>query len=147
MNKPRDMLEFLRRTSGGETAPVQPESRLEKAPRVLVLRRTQVMVAAASVGMGLLLAFLLGMAVAGDGGQEPEYVIRAASFSSETVANSVKKQLERHGFGPVQVEADGGGSVVTVKADSRDVLERIRGIKDSRTGEAPFRDAALLRVR
>ena len=146
MNKPRDMLEFLRRTSDGEPAQTKPEPELESTPRIFVLRRSQVVLAAVSVGLALLFAFLLGMAVGGHS-DEPGYVIRAATFQNETVAKRVKTQLEQRGFGPVQVESGADGSVVTVMADSQDVLERIRGIKDSRTGEAPFRDAAFLRVR
>ncbi|MHC4957369.1 MAG: hypothetical protein ACYTGN_03265 [Planctomycetota bacterium] len=71
--RPSDILDFLR--NSGSDEPAQPEAprrpvpgrEVEKTPQVLILRRSQVVVAVASAALLVLLAFVLGLAIGGDG--------------------------------------------------------------------------------
>jgi len=106
LKKPKDLLEFFRRSSG------EPESaaprELERTPRMLVLRRSQAVVAAVSAGLGLVLAFLLGLGLGG-GSSEPVaaggglWVIRVVSYENndrgQRYTKTVMSQLERLGLG------------------------------------------------
>jgi hypothetical protein len=64
--KPQDLLEFFRR-SGDASNVVDLPVEKPSGPRVMILRRSQVIVGAACAALGLLLAFLLGLALGGDG--------------------------------------------------------------------------------
>lgn len=92
MNKPQDLLEFLRRQDAEEEAlspePVLPEQ--AETPQEggrLTLTRIQVRIAGVMVALGLVLAFLLGMALGGGESQPAAasptgnaWVIRAISY-------------------------------------------------------------------
>ena len=85
--KPSDLLEFLRSSPSGEAAEPSPDAQepearrapappssephLEKTPRMVVLRRSQVVVASVAVAFGIILAFLLGLAAASPGDSLP----------------------------------------------------------------------------
>lgn len=89
---PQDMLEFLRRQTGGpETPPLEPERPaeapppMERTPRMLVLRRSQAIVAGVAALLLVLLAFLVGRAAGTRGALEAGeartvFVIRAITF-------------------------------------------------------------------
>jgi hypothetical protein len=69
--KPTDLLEFLRQSSEEErpvAAPIAPQG--ERTVSMLVLRRSQVIVALVVAGLFCLLVFLLGLGLGGGG--EPE---------------------------------------------------------------------------
>jgi len=70
--RPADLLECLRKSNEDEPAPVPiREAPLpEKTVPMVVLRRSQVTVAAVAAGLALILVFLLGLGIGG--GDEPE---------------------------------------------------------------------------
>ncbi len=102
--KPQDMLEFLRRQNADETAPpegalpdepagpmAEPAPHLEPTARVLVLRRSQVVVSCIAGGLLLLLVFLVGLrtgqakspkapAASPPGAAMPFWVIRVVTY-------------------------------------------------------------------
>lgn len=163
------MLEFFRRAkSPPEAVPSEPRA-LEPTTRMLVLRRSQVIVAgAASIAIATLV-FLLGYAAGAPGGGDapaaigPDvWVIRAIAYDGDEgglgLARSVKRQLEGMDLGrevalvPVPSEKR---TVVAVgswlgdpqgRAEARALRDRLRGIRDERTREAPFAGAEFWRM-
>jgi len=121
--RPRDILEFLRRASSEEPTvdvavpepTVEPSSAPIPGPHVtvssgdtpmVVLRRSQVVVACIAAGLLIILAFLLGLTTAGgEGGGDAAsapvrfYTIKAIEFddtrNGEINAKSIKAELER----------------------------------------------------
>ena len=91
------MLEFLRR-SAGDAQPAAEEP-LAATPRVVIVRRSPLVLGAAGTGWRLILAFLLGLSVGGAGGGDGTAVIKAAEFRNDQdglrIANSVRTQLEQ----------------------------------------------------
>jgi hypothetical protein len=159
VNKPRDMLEFFRR-SAPEQADAPPLRPLEPTTRMLVLRRSQAVVVLAAAAAALLLAFLLGHAFGAsrsDVATGPEvFVIRAASYAGDeqgaSYARKVKEMIEKLDLGEevhvLDVESE-GRTVVTVgswltkpegRKDARALLEKLRALKNN-TQAAPFADA------
>ena len=69
---PADLLEFLRKSNEDEPAPmpIREAPRPERTVPMVVLRRSQVNVAAVAAGLALILVFLLGLGMGGD--SEPE---------------------------------------------------------------------------
>jgi len=161
------MLEFFRRASSPEDVAQGPA--LEPTPRMLVLRRSQAIVAGAAAVAALVLFFLLGMAVGSAGGGEtvgaaPDvYVLLAAHYGDDEkgrgLAKAVKDQLDRLNLGEeVAVVRDAAGNrmVVAVGAWLEDpgsrkeaiaLRDRLRSIKDERTREAPFAGADFWRMK
>jgi len=161
------MLEFFRR--GATADPAAPSSReLEPTTRMLVLRRSQAVVAGAAAVAALLLAFLVGHAVGAGGRTDeaalalPVYVIRAAEYGDDEkgkgFARTRKEQLDKMGLGQEV-------SILEVPSESRTVVavgswlsdpegqkdavalrEKLRGIKDNNQG-TPFAEAAFWRTK
>jgi len=165
VNKPRDMLEFLRRASGRPAGTEQPASAgLEATPRMVVLRRSQVVVAGAVTAGALLLAFLVGMAAADRGAGRQVYVIRAASFQDDAAGRQVAltrkrqlEQMEQLDLGEVQIVRDPALQSVAVTVGAwesdpsrseraRSLLGQIQRIQVQNTRETPFRDASFWRI-
>lgn len=169
MTKPRDMLEFFRRTSSPSTEAVPSSPSLEPTTRMLVVRRSQAVVAIVAAVAALLLAFLLGHAVGASGKSEaldaaPEvYVIRAIAYSDDLKgsdsAQRVKTQLERMDLGEEvvlwQVPSE-SRTVVTVgswlgnpagRKEACALRDKLRGVKDKSTQSAPFADADFWRMK
>lgn len=169
MTKPRDMLEFFRRTSSPSTEAVPSSPALEPTTRMLVVRRSQAVVAIAAAAAALLLAFLLGHAVGASGKGEtadvaPEvYVIRAIAYSDDQrgsdSAQRVKSQLERMDLGEEvglwQVPSE-SRTIVTVgswlgdpagRKEACALRDKLRGVKDKGTQSAPFADAEFWRMK
>jgi hypothetical protein len=160
------MLEFFRRTAPADAAPPPPE--LEPLPRMLVLRRSQAVVAIVACGFALLLAFLLGHAVGAPGRSDdalaPDvYVIRAAAYRDDDqgkiAAESVRQQLERLDLGEeigLRHVPSERTTVVTVGSwltnpeaskVARALRDRLRALKDRGTQQAPFAEADFWLIR
>lgn len=159
MNKPRDMLEFFRRSAPEDpAAPAPPQ--LEATTRMLVLRRSQAVVVLAAAAATLVLAFLLGHALGtsrpATARQSEVFVIRAASYASGeqgvAVARKVKEEIEKLDLGEevhvLDVESE-GRTVVTVgswlsnpegRKEARALRTKLRAVKNT-TQAAPFADA------
>jgi hypothetical protein len=160
------MLEFFRR--GATADPAAPSRELEPTTRMLVLRRSQAVVAGAAAVAALLLAFLVGHAVGAGGRTDeavlavPVYVIRAAEYGDDEkgkgFARTRKEQLDKMGLGKEV-------SILEVPSESRTVVavgswlsdpegqkdavalrEKLRGIKDNTQG-TPFAGAAFWRMK
>ncbi|HEX5137125.1 MAG TPA: hypothetical protein VFY93_09145 [Planctomycetota bacterium] len=156
MNKPRDMLEFFRRSTPEQAdAPSPPPPSLEPTTRMLVLRRSQAIVVVAAAGAALVLAFVLGLAIGGAGGDAPGlFVIRAVSYADDAQGNAaaqkVKEQIEKLDLGEeVHVLESDGRTVVAVgswlsdpqgRKEARALRDRLRALKNA-TQAAPFADA------
>jgi hypothetical protein len=107
LKKPQDLLEFFRRSSGDRPEAAAPQD-LEKTPRMLVVRRSQAVVAAVSAGLGLVLAFLLGLGLGG-ASSDPAvaggglWVIKVVSYEDNDkgrrYTKTVMSQLERLDLG------------------------------------------------
>ncbi len=166
--KPHDLLEFYRRTSGQEPAedvtadPAQP---LQKTERMLVVRRSQAIVAAASATLLVVLAFVLGLAI-GDSGTEPVpvvggWVIKVVSYRDTDAgrkrAKSVMSQLQKLGWGEVtlQMIADNERLAVTLgswvqrphDSKARGLLKRVAKLSDLRNDRLPFKEAAFWQIK
>jgi hypothetical protein len=160
------MLEFFRRASTAEPEEA-PSPGFEPTTRMLVLRRSQAIVAGVAAVAALLLAFLLGM-MAGGGDDAANaapqvYVIRAVAYGDDdqgrAYAQSVREQLERMDLGQevgiYRVPSE-SRTVVTVgswlvnpaeRKEARALRDRLRGIKDERTRETPFASAEFWPMR
>ncbi len=154
------MLEFFRR-SAPERGQAEASPALEPTTRMLVLRRSQAVVAAAVAVVSLLLAFLVGHMVGAKGGAAdaaaPEvYVLRAVSYGADEkgkgFARKMKEQLEKMDLGEevsvVEVPSE-SSTVVAVGSwlsdpagskDARALREKVRGLRDS-TQSTPFSGA------
>jgi hypothetical protein len=166
LKKPQDLLEFFRRSSGDrpEAAALQD---LEKTPRMLVVRRSQAVVAAVSAGLGLVLAFLLGIGLGG-GSSEPavtgggRWVIKVISYEDNDkgrrYTKTVMSRIERLDLGDEvnlrRVIGDGklavtlGCWIRDPHGDARaeELLEKVKGIR-GRAGQAqPFARAKFWRI-
>jgi len=161
VNKPRDMLEFFRRSAPDRVEATPSAPTLEPTTRMLVLRRSQALVAGAAAIAALVLAFLLGYAAGAPGGDLPEvFVIRAADYGGDDQgmghARKVKEQLEKMNLGDeVKVLESEGRTVVTVgswlsdpegSAEARALRDKLRGLKDS-TQAMPFASAEFWRMK
>jgi hypothetical protein len=161
VNKPRDMLEFFRRTAPeqGDAPPPQEPPALEPTTRMLVLRRSQAVVAGAAAVAAVVLAFVLGYAAGspGDAAALPGvWAIRAKVFGSDGAgpgnARLVKEQLEKMDLGDevtlLDVPSQGQvvvavGSWLSNPAGRKDAValrDRVRAIKNQ-SQAAPFADA------
>jgi len=172
--KPQDLLEFLRRSSPEDPAPgMRPEPAppsLEPTPRMLVLRRSQLIVAGVATALAVVLAFLLGLALGGAGEGEPAvagalagpWVIRVVTYkdteAGRKMAKSVQAQLERLLLREVSQQYIPSQEKVVVTigawvhpperfAPARELRRKIRGLSDSRTEKSPFQDADFWRIR
>jgi len=161
------MLEFFRRASTPDDPTSGPS--LEPTPRMLVLRRSQAIVAGAAAVAALVLSFLLGLAAGSAGGDQPAaavpdvYVLRAAEYGNDEkgwgLAQAVKEQLDRMNLGEeVALVRDAGANrtVVAVgvwledpgrRKEALALRDRLRSIKDERTREAPFANADFWRMK
>ncbi|MHC4137067.1 MAG: hypothetical protein ACYS0K_19105 [Planctomycetota bacterium] len=165
LKKPKDLLEFFRRSSGEpEAAALQG---LEKTPRMLVVRRSQAVVAAVSVGLGLVLTFLLGLGLGG-GASEPVaaggglWVIKVVSYEDSDTggrfAKTVMSQLERLDLGDEvnlrriigdqKLAVTLGCWIRTPHGDARaqELLNKVRGIRGRGGQGQPFAGAAFWRI-
>jgi len=151
------MLEFFRRTAPEQAdAPSSaPPPSLEPTPRMLVLRRSQAIVAIAAAGAALVLAFVLGLAIGGSG-ETPAgiYVLRVVSRDADAqgraYARQVKEQIEKLDLGEeVSVLESDGRAVVVVgswfsnpegRKEARALRDRLRAVRDA-TQATPFSDA------
>jgi len=165
LKKPKDLLEFFRRSSGAPDPEALPE--LEKTPRMLVVRRSQVVVAAVSAGLGLVLAFLLGLGLGG-GSNEPVaaggglWVIRVTKYEDSATggrfAKTVMSQLERLDLGDEvnwrRVISDGKLAVTLGcwmqdphgDARAEELLKKIKGIRGRGGQVQPFAGADFWRI-
>ncbi len=159
------MLEFFRR-SAPQDADATPSPDLEPTTRMLVLRRSQAVVAGAVAVAALLLAFLVGHAVGSAGGGEEAlgpgvYVIRAVAYDDDEkgadFARKMKEQLDKMGLGEevsvLEVPSE-SKTVVAVGSwfldpqGSKDAValrEKLRVLKDSKQA-TPFAGAAFWRM-
>jgi len=171
--KPQDLLEFLRRSSPEDRAPaLRPDSAapssLEPTPRILVLRRSQLVVAGIVTALALALAFLLGTALGGGGeegsaaGVSGPWVIRVVTYQDteegRKMAKIVEAKLEQLHIGEVSLQYIASQSKVVVTigawihppqriAAAKELRRKIRDLSDSRTGTPPFQDADFWRIR
>jgi hypothetical protein len=173
--KPQDMLEFFRRASAeepGETVAVAAEEErepsLEATPRLQLVRRSQIVVAAVAAGLAVILAFVLGLALGGDevapvatqgvGG----WVIRVISYDdnprNEEIAQGVMGFLAKQ-YPQLEVTLQRIPSqeqiVVTVGSwvhhpdrypRARQLLDEVRKIDDKRSGKLHFSEAYFWRI-
>ena len=138
--------------------------------RMVVLRRSQVIVAAAVAGLLLILAFVLGLALGGGdeaastdsigpdgsvvGGGAPVWVIRVASYKDtddgRAIARSVAQQLEQLDEVTLQTIRSSDSVVVTLGSWLRNpnrneaakaLLQRVHDMRDQQGGERPFQSA------
>ncbi|MHC4548968.1 MAG: hypothetical protein ACYTEZ_09330 [Planctomycetota bacterium] len=167
VKKPQDLLEFFRRTSD-ETGST-PDVELEKTPRMMVLRRSQLVVAAAAAGLGVLLAFLIGLGVGGGSAEEGlvggvgVWVIRVVSYEDDErgrrYAKMVMSQLERLGLGDevnLRRLVSDRKLVVTLgswlrhpggNADAEKLLAHVREARGRGRQDQPFAGADFWRIR
>lgn len=167
--RPQDMLEFFRRsTADPEPAiVVQDDPDLEETPRLLLVRRSQILIASAATLLAVILAFVLGMAAGGD--EEPPvtaegvggWVIRVISYKQGDngleYAKSVMGDLEKLGWGEVTLQQIPSKQELVVTLGSwvhhptrykpaRQLLDRIKKMDDKRTGRLPFEGAYFWRI-
>jgi len=167
VKRPQDLLEFFRRTSG-EPDPGPRGSTLESTTRMLVVRRSQAVVAAAAAGAALLFAFLLGLGMGGGDAGDPAlgdvgvWVIRVVSYDDDDkgrlYAKTVMSQLEKLRLGDevnLRRIVSTNQLVVTVGswlqhpkgASEPDTLrKRVRAIQGRDSNERPFADAEYWRI-
>ena len=160
------MLEFFRRSAPAESGAAPSSPALEPTTRMLVLRRSQAVVAGAAAVAALLLAFLLGHAVGTSGGGSEAtgpgvYVIRAVSYADDEkgkdFARKMKEQLDRMDLGEevgvLDVPSE-SYTVVTVgswlsdpagRKEARALRDKLRALKDS-TQATPFANAEFWRM-
>lgn len=165
LKKPQDLLEFFRRSSGERPEAAAPRD-LEKTPRMLVVRRSQAVVAAVSAGLGLVLAFLLGLGL-GSGSSEPAvagglWVIKVVAYEDNEkgrhYAKTVMSQLERLDLGDevnLRRVIDDRKLAVTVGswisnprrvAHANELLKKVKGIRGRGDQGQPFVDADFWRI-
>lgn len=166
LKKPKDLLEFFRRSSENRPEAAAPQE-LEKTPRMLVVRRSQAVVAAVSAGLGLVLAFLLGLGLGG-GSSEPAvaggglWVIKVVSYEDNEkgrrYAKTVMSQLERIDLGDeVNLRRVIGDRTLAVTlgcwirnpkgdAHARKLLTKVQGIRGRGDQGQPFADADFWRI-
>ena len=142
MNKPRDLLEFFRRTSPAEPEGA-PAPSLQPTTRMLVLRRSQVIVASAVAVAALLLAFLVGHAFGSAGAFKADvYVIRAAEYGDDEKgqgsARKLKEQLEK---------MDLGDEVHFLRGIAGELCQRGSEVIFYETGPAPDAESAASAAR
>ncbi len=176
MKKATDLLDFYRRTRG-ETPAHAPQTtdlqeRMDRAgPRLVLIRRSQVFIAAAAAGLVVILAFMLGMALGG--GDESDaaptqrlssvvapYVIRVASYPdtdrgrqhAQIVAAQLKRVIANeevtiHRLTDSQriVVSMGSWRSAGAKPMATDLLDMIKSLKED-DGSQAFGDANWWRV-
>jgi len=174
--KPSDILDFLRNASS-EPEPVSPAAPPDappqtrpdrsdpgphKSPRMLVLRRSQVMVASVAVGLVVILAFLLGMAATSTDDRVPALLgvrvwgIRAITYndtkSGRMQASATKKALQARNLEEVtlqRVRSKGEivvmlGAWLTDPTDNRRQKELLATVRKlQQRGKMAFPDAYL----
>jgi len=164
VNKPRDMLEFFRR-SAPEQVEAPPPPQLQPTTRMLVLRRSQAVVVLVAGAATLVLAFLLGLAFGGSGGGAtgPEvFVLRAADYAAgeegRSHARKMKEEIEKLDLGEevqvLDVESEGRtvvavGSWLTNPVGRKEAIalrEKLRAVKDA-TKATPFAGAEFWRMK
>ena len=134
MDKPQDLLEFLRRhETEEEAAPTEPARRGPAPDSVrrggrLTLTQRQVQIAGVMVALGLTLAFLLGMAL---GDSEPQraagapagnaWVIRAISYPDVERQMQAVRETERW------LNAQGLGQATMIRIRSKEQLVVVLG--------------------
>jgi hypothetical protein len=161
------MLEFFRRAAPerpDEPAPSAPS--LEPTTRMLVLRRSQAIVAGCAAAATLLLAFLVGHAVGSSGGDSgvvarEVFVIRAVAYGDDeqglSFARKTKEELDKLNLGDevqvVRVPSE-SRTVVAVgswlsdpltRKDARDLRDKLRAWRDT-TKATPFANADFWRM-
>ncbi|MHC5030485.1 MAG: hypothetical protein ACYTGI_02365 [Planctomycetota bacterium] len=166
LKKPQDLLEFFRRSSGDRPEAAAPQD-LEKTPRMLVVRRSQAVVAAVSAGLGLVLAFLLGLGLGG-ASSDPAvaggglWVIKVVSYEDNDkgrrYTKTVMSQLERLDLGDEvnlsRVVSDGKLAVTLgtwrrrPHGDPRaqQLLDKVKGITGRAGQGQPFASADFWRI-
>ena len=154
MDKPQDLLEFLRRHDTDEEAPPQEPVRREPAPDTaqrggrLTLTRRQVQIAGAMVALGLALAFLLGMAF-GEGEPQPAaggptgnaWVIRAISYPD------IERQMQAARETESWLDAKGLGQATMIRIRSKKQLVVVLGAWLENPSGDPAVQRLLERVR
>jgi len=172
--KPQDLLEFYRRTSGSPDEPAgaagdegSSAPALERTHRMLVVRRSQAIVAAVSAVLLVLLAFLLGLAVGGNDAEPASaaggWVIKVQSYRDNEAgrrrAKSVMDQLEKLGWGEVTLQTIPSEDRLAVTLGSwverpgRDdeeaqaLRDKVAALTDKRNSRRPFRDAAFWQIK
>ncbi len=169
VKRPKDPLEFFRRTSGEQDlGPVGPGSELESTPRMLVLRRSQAVVAMAAAAVALLAAFLLGRGLGGGEAEDAPlgnvgvWVIRVVSYEDNErgrrYAKTVMSQLERLRLGDeVNLRRIGSTNKLAVtvgswlqhpqgEAGADKLLGRVKSIQGRDSNERPFASADYWRI-
>jgi hypothetical protein len=177
--RPRDILEFLRRASTDEPAvEVAPkESAPVRAPHVtvssgdtpmIVLRRSQVIVACVAAGLLIVLAFLLGLASSDSGeaaaaaGSARFYTIKLIEYpdtrSGEINAKTLMADLERRFDEEVTIErldrdrklVVALGSWLKHPRENRravQLLEEVKGLKVAGSDTLPFESAYFFQIK
>ena len=165
LKKPQDLLEFFRRSSAAPDPAFQKE--LERTPRMLVVRRSQAVVAAVSAGLALVLAFLLGLGLGG-GSSEPAaagggfWVIQVMKYEDNKTggryAKTVQSQLERLDLGDevnLRRIVEDGELAVTLgcwmsrphgDARAQELLKKVQGIRGRGGQGQPFTGAGFRRI-
>lgn len=161
------MLEFFRRSAPERAEPsAQPSApALEPTTRMLVLRRSQAVVAGAAAVAALLLAFLVGHAIGASGGEGAAatevYVIRAVEFGDDetgvSAARRTKEMLDKLSLGDeirILHVPSRSRTVVAVGSwlsdpveskDARGLLDRVRAMKDVKQA-TPFAAAEFWKI-
>lgn len=159
--KARDLLELYRKV---ETPPDAVEH-LEKTPRMLVLRQSQIVVAAVAGLLVIVLAYLIGLAAGGDGEAVPADAARgpwvlkvidyADSESGRRKAQTVAGFLEKQGWGEVTIQRSGERVAVTLGAwvehptnykPAKKLRNDVRALPDLQTGVKHFAEADFWRI-
>ncbi len=134
MDRPQDLLEFLRRHDTEEEAAPPEQAQREPAPGTiqgggrLTLTQRQLQIAGVMVALGLALAFLLGMAFGGSG-PEPAavgpagnaWVIRAISYPD------VERQMQATRETESWLNAQGLGQATMIRIRSKEQLVVVLG--------------------
>lgn len=156
------MLDFLRRAAEPNRLPELPADARD-APRLLLVRRSEVLIALAVAGLLAVLAFLLGLTLGG-GGDDPEgrvaattgiWVVRVATYNDtengRISAQTVKGHLLRQGLDDVHIHripsqeklvVSCGSWISVPKQDKAAILVRktVREMRDV-AGNKPFTSA------
>jgi hypothetical protein len=164
LRKPQDLLEFFRRSSTDPDAAALQE--LEKMPRMLVVRRSQAIVAVVAAGLVVVLAFLLGLGLGGGSSGATVggglFVIKVVTYEDSDkggrYAKTVMSQLERLNLGDevnVRRVVDDRTLAVTLgswirdpRGDARanELLKKVRDIRGRGGQEQPFASADFWRI-
>jgi len=177
--RPRDILEFLRRTSGDEPAvEVAPEPGPQRPPHVtvsssdapmVVLRRSQVIVACVAAGLLIVLAFLLGLTSAGEGGEAANgatasslYTIKLIEYpatrNGEVNAKTLKAELERVFDEDVTIQRLDRDRTLFValgcwlsnpreNRQAQELLARVKKLAGRGSGDRPFEGAYFFPIK